>query len=1058
MKYKKLFTAILAAAAVLTACKEEKDYTLPEIKVNVIDLDFDAASSSSTVTVDATRDWKVTTEADWVSISPDSGKANEEQTVTVTVLGNEGFNREAKLKFDITYDNRTVLLKQKGPAGSIEDAIVFYNNFDKEAATQTYGSGTSWPYLDQFEGWKNQTGTGVAAVSYGFNSISARNNSNSNGNYSDYDGSGLNNLLFGTDAYLRVSDIALGTGRNYVLSFGVEKYLQNTDNTFKPSEFHVYISADGQKWVELEYKFPGDFKNGRWDLASSTFTLPDGVTTLGIHVKSDLASGHRMDDLKLVYSLDPGTAIDFSTGIDIPVSGGGGGDTPTGDTSLAKIIAAPNNSDVETAEVLVVAKYARGVLLEEGSDHLLVYDANGVNAKIGDKVVVKGKKAVYSGQAQITNPTTTVKSSDNPVTYSEPKVLDASNFATFTSSVPVYIQYVGTLVQSGNYLNVTIPGVEGKDGSIAYPSEDYSAFYNKEVKVTGFYLGGQTHYSTMVVKLEATDGSGGGGGDNPPAETSLAKIIKAENNAEVETDEVLVVAKYARGVMLQEGSDYLLVYDASGVNAKIGDKVVVKGKKATYSGQAQITGPTVTVKSSDNAVTYPTVKVLDASNFASFSSNVPVYIQYKGTLVQSGNYLNVTIPGVEGKDGSIAYPAEDYSAFYNKEVTVTGFYLGGQTHYSTMVVKIEATDGSGGGSGGDTGGGTGGDTGTGQSFSTIAGLANDADVETNEVLVVGKHARGVMLQEGTAYMLAFDANGVNANVGDKVVVTGKKGTYSGMAQIASPSVTVKSTGNTVTYPSPKVLDATNFASYTATAPEYIQYTGKLVKSGNYLNVTIPGVEGKDGSIAYPIGSYDEFVDKNVTVSGFFVGGSTHYNTMAITVVEAGGSTGGDTGGGTGGETGGGTGGDTGGGTGGDTGGDSYASTLTWTLGTNASEASVKVNGSSTEFAALKLGTSTKAGTATLSVPAGASKISFYGLGWKGKTASLTLKMTGMADKQAECTANDGVSNNTPFTVTVTGTDRKTIELGSTLSAAATITVTTEGSTNTRVVLFGFVSE
>ena len=1041
MKYKKLFTALLAAAAMLTACKQEKDYTLPEIKVSVPGLDFEAASSSSTVTVNATRDWKVSTEADWISISPDSGKANEEQTVTVTVLGNEGFNREAKLKFDITYDNRTVVLKQKGPAGSIEDAIVFYNNFDKEAATQTYGSGTSWPYLDQFDGWKNQTGTGVEAVSYGFNSISARNNSNSNGNYSDYEGSGLNNLLFGTDAYLRVSGIALGTGRNYTLSFGTEKYLQNSDNTFKPSEFHVYISADGQKWVELEYKFPGEFKDGRWDLASSTFTLPDGVTTLGIHVKSDLASGHRMDDLKLVYSLDPGTVIDFSTGIDIPTSGGG--DTPSGDTSLAKIIAAANNTDVETAEVLVVAKYARGVMLQEGSDYLLVYDANGVNAKIGDKVVVKGKKATYSGQAQITTPTVTLKSSDNPVSYSEPKVLDASNFSAFTSNVPVYIQYVGTLVQSGNYLNVTIPGVEGKDGSIAYPAEDYSAFFNKEVKVTGFYLGGQTHYSTMVVKLEATDGSGGG---DTPTETSLAKIIKAENNSDVETDEVLVVAKYARGVMLQEGSDYLLVYDANGVDAKIGDKVTVSGKKATYSGQAQITTPTVTVKSSGNTVTYPTVKVLDASNFASFTSNVPVYIQYKGTLVKSGNYLNVTIPGVEGKDGSIAYPAEDYSAFYDKEVTVTGFYLGGQTHYSTMVVKIEATDGSGGGSGGDTG--------TGQTFSTIAGLANDADVETNEVLVVGKHARGAMLQEGSAYMLAFDANGVNANVGDKVVVTGKKGTYSGMAQITSPSVTVKSTGNTVTYPTPKVLDATNFATYTATAPEYIQYTGKLVKSGNYLNVTIPGVEGKDGSIAYPIGSYDEFVDKNVTVSGFFVGGSTHYNTMAITVVEAGGSTGGDTGGGTGGDTGGGT----GGGTGGDTGGDSYASTLTWTLGANASDAKVKVNGSATETAALKLGTSSKAGTATLTVPAGASKISFYGLGWKDKTATLTIKMTGMTDKQAECTANAGVSNNSPFTVTVAGTDKKTIDLGSALGSAATVTVTTEGSTNTRVVLFGFVSE
>jgi len=951
MKYKKLFTALLAAAAMLTACKQEKDYTLPEIKVSVPGLDFEAASSSSTVTVNATRDWKVSTEADWISISPDSGKANEEQTVTVTVLGNEGFNREAKLKFDITYDNRTVVLKQKGPAGSIEDAIVFYNNFDKEAATQTYGSGTSWPYLDQFDGWKNQTGTGVEAVSYGFNSISARNNSNSNGNYSDYEGSGLNNLLFGTDAYLRVSGIALGTGRNYTLSFGTEKYLQNSDNTFKPSEFHVYISADGQKWVELEYKFPGEFKDGRWDLASSTFTLPDGVTTLGIHVKSDLASGHRMDDLKLVYSLDPGTVIDFSTGIDIPTSGGG--DTPSGDTSLAKIIAAANNTDVETAEVLVVAKYARGVMLQEGSDYLLVYDANGVNAKIGDKVVVKGKKATYSGQAQITTPTVTLKSSDNTVTYPTVKVLDASNFSTFTSNVPVYIQYVGTLVQSGNYLNVTIPGVEGKDGSIAYPAEDYSAFYNKEVKVTGFYLGGQTHYSTMVVKLEATDGSGGG---DTPTETSLAKIIKAENNSDVETDEVLVVAKYARGVMLQEGDDHLLVYDANGVNAQIGDKVTVSGKKATYSGQAQITTPTVTVKSSGNTVTYPTVKVLDASNFASFTSNVPVYIQYVGTLVQSGNYLNVTIPGVEGKDGSIAYPSADYSAFYNKEVKVTGFYLGGQTHYSTMVVKLEATDGSGGGDSGDI---------------TTATVAQIKEAEVSDTKL---------------YKLACEI------------------------------VTIKNT----TYGNLKVKDD----------------TGELDVQGLTSGSSVGANDKSFASLNLAVGDKIVIVGVRQAYNDTPQLGS---NNLACYFVSKEDSGGGDTGGDTGGS-------------------DPYASTLTWTLGANASDAKVKVNGSATETAALKLGTSSKAGTATLTVPAGASKISFYGLGWKDKTATLTIKMTGMTDKQAECTANAGVSNNSPFTVTVAGTDKKTIDLGSALGSAATVTVTTEGSTNTRVVLFGFVSE
>jgi hypothetical protein len=546
-----------------------------------------------------------------------------------------------------------------------------------------------------------------------------------------------------------------------------------------------------------------------------------------------------------------------------------------------------------------------------------------------------------------------VKSSGNTVTYPTVKVLDASNFASFTSNVPVYIQYVGTLVQSGNYLNVTIPGVEGKDGSIAYPAEDYSAFYNKEVKVTGFYLGGQTHYSTMVVKLEATDGSGGG---DTPTETSLAKIIAAANNTDVETDEVLVVAKYARGVMLQEGSDYLLVYDANGVNAKIGDKVVVKGKKATYSGQAQITTPTVTVKSSGNTVTYPTVKVLDAGNFASFTSNVPVYIQYVGTLVQSGNYLNVTIPGVEGKDGSIAYPAEDYSAFYNKEVKVTGFYLGGQTHYSTMVVKLEATGGSGGGDSGDI---------------TTATVAQIKEAEVSDTKL---------------YKLACEI------------------------------VTIKNT----TYGNLKVKDD----------------TGELDVQGLTSGSSVGANDKSFASLNLAVGDKIVIVGVRQAYNDTPQLGS---NNLACYFVSKEGSGGGDTGGDTGGS-------------------DPYASTLTWTLGANASDAIVKVNGSSTGTAALKLGTSSKAGTATLTVPAGASKISFYGLGWKGKTATLTVKLTGMTDKQAECTANEGVANNSPFTVTVAGTDKKTIDLGSALGSAATVTVTTEGSTNTRVVLFGFVSE
>ena len=323
MRTKHLIISLLAVAALFQGCKEEIDFGLPEVNISTADLAFDMeGGSNSTVTVNATRDWTASTDVDWIAITPSSGKAYAgPETVTIRVLSNEAYDRSAAVLFNIGFDYKTLTVKQAGARGSADAAVVYYNDFDKVLATNTFGSGTSWPYFDQFDGWKNETGSGASTVDYGFSGLSARANSESSGSYSDYDGSGKNNVFFGGNGFLWVKDITLPEGiPSYTVSFGTEKYDNNNKTApFDKGEFHIYISNDAKKWVELSYNFTkSEAPVARWDLATSTFNVPDGTAKLHIYVKSDIASVHRLDDLKLMQSLEAGPEVDFESGITIP--------------------------------------------------------------------------------------------------------------------------------------------------------------------------------------------------------------------------------------------------------------------------------------------------------------------------------------------------------------------------------------------------------------------------------------------------------------------------------------------------------------------------------------------------------------------------------------------------------------------------------------------------------------------------------------------------------------------------------------------------------------------
>ena len=327
--FRLLFGAFfLVAATAFTGCSDDDDKSLtPKLTADPTALDFtDETATTQTVAITANCEWTVTaSNLDWATISPMSGKGNGTISVTVSELPAGTNLREGKISFTLIHPEfgkwgqaeSSVAVKQYGsgvtppPTG---DAI-YANDFDKEQATE--GS-SGWPFADQFEGWKNQTGTGADNVAYVANSISVRANSASNGSYSKYkdDASGVNNMLFCAGAELEIHKIALDPAqKNLCLTFGSYKSLYGAeDNAFVTSEFHVYLSKDGENWAEIAYDRPVEADEhsnyGTWALATANFTLKEVPSELYIRFISDLLSAHRIDDVKLFEGIG-GTEVDL---------------------------------------------------------------------------------------------------------------------------------------------------------------------------------------------------------------------------------------------------------------------------------------------------------------------------------------------------------------------------------------------------------------------------------------------------------------------------------------------------------------------------------------------------------------------------------------------------------------------------------------------------------------------------------------------------------------------------------------------------------------------------
>jgi hypothetical protein len=594
-----------------------------------------------------------------------------------------------------------------------------------------------------------------------------------------------------------------------------------------------------------------------------------------------------------------------------------------------------------------------------------------------------------------------------------------------------------TYTQSGTYSNATF--YISDDGSTGNEFYCYRVSYlgNKkfitgqtdikvgdEVVIYGElmnYRGNTPETVQGSAYLYSLNGETQGQGGDEVQEVTVAQAIAAQKDALLKVGPALVIASSQAGFLIEQDGARLYVY---GKTANVGDNVTVTATRGEYSKVAQLTDVTeIITNSTGNAVTHPTPKDI-TSTFDSYSSDTREYVTFKGTLSISGNYFNIAVEGASTYTGALVKPNEDVSSFNGKVVTVTGYYLYiASSKYLYIIATEIKSDGES--PGGDEA----------KEVTVAQALAAEKDelLKVGPALVIASSQAGFLMEQDGAMIYVY---GSTAKVGDNVTVTATRGEYSGVAQLTNATAVVtNSTGNTVTYPSPKDITST-FDSYSSTTHEYVTFKGTLsISSGKYFNIAVEGASTLTGSIVTPNQDISALNGKVVSITGYFLYiASSKYLYVIATEIK-----------GEGGETPPGPGGD-----------EDFSSNVTWTLGSNAKTEEATVNGKSA-VQVLKIGTSSKVGTATVVIPKGTKSVSFYGVSWKGKPASVQVLFGETPLYTQELAANEGAANSSPYTITVKDSDHYSMALPETLTEDVSVTVTTTG-TNTRVILFGIKAE
>lgn len=430
---------------------------------------------------------------------------------------------------------------------------------------------------------------------------------------------------------------------------------------------------------------PAQAATSEWKEETFTFTL-DAATEIAVNImnnKNGKGASFLVDDVTLVAGESEG-------GEDSGEEPG----QPTEVSTIAEVLAAgAGNAAVKGT---IIATYARGFLVNDGTGTILVYLGSDKGHAEGDVVTVSGETSLYGGLLQFAAGSTVEKSGTVSVSHPTPATMTGAQLDEYLENPVIkYVEYTGTLNINGNYYNIAVEGAATAIASIQYPKEGIvNATSGAVVKVTGYTIGASSgkYVNTMAVKVEVVEE----GEPEQPTEVSTIADVIASGTGDAAVKGT-IIATYARGFLVNDGTGTILVYLGSDKGYAEGDIVTVSGATNIYGGLLQFgTNPTVE-KSGTTSVSHPTPTTMTGAQLDEYlESPVIKYVEYTGTLTINGNYYNVAVEGASTAIGSIQYPKEGVVTVQSGTVVkVTGYTIGASSgkYVNTMAIKVEAEEG-----------------------------------------------------------------------------------------------------------------------------------------------------------------------------------------------------------------------------------------------------------------------------------------------------------------------------------------------------------------------------
>ncbi len=287
------------------------------------------------------------------------------------------------------------------------------------------------------------------------------------------------------------------------------------------------------EWTEVEY---GAVNNGNWTFNNTgNIALPESMmdkpaVVIAFKYISTTENSSTWEIKNVVVSGEKGATVEPEE----PEGGEGEGEgeTEVTLTTIAEVLAA--GAGEAATKGTVVATYARGFLMNDGTGSILVYQGSDKGIIAGDAVTVSGTTSVYGGLLQFGNTAVVEKTGTATVEHPTATVMDGAAMDAYLAAPAIqYVEYTGTLTINNNYYNVAVDGATTATGSIQYPQDAIKANLTSGsvVKVTGYTIGvsSSKFVNTMAVKVETVSEGGGEEPEEPevPTETQNYTVTEA---------------------------------------------------------------------------------------------------------------------------------------------------------------------------------------------------------------------------------------------------------------------------------------------------------------------------------------------------------------------------------------------------------------------------------------------------------------------------------------------------------------------------------------------------